>query len=204
MRRFVHIVASVGVGILASACVTPGTQITAPIATESAQAGTTVKHGGTPVKLAKGHLAVNEAMPTVALTDDAWGEFAFKADGRVKLVSIVPSIDTKVCEEQTHILSETEMLNPKVERITISRDLPAAQKRFATEASLTNVKYLSDYKSGSFGKASGLLMEESGLLARAVAVVDGEGKVRYLQVVPDVTNLPDMARAIEEANQLIK
>jgi thiol peroxidase len=143
-------------------------------------------------------------MLSAALSDASMAPFVFKADGKVKLVSIVPSIDTKVCEQQTHILGESDAINPKVQRITISRDLPMAQKRFASEASLTNVTYLSDYKGGDFGRAAGLLMESNGLLARAVAVVDGEGKVRYLQVVPELSNLPDMARAIEAANALVK
>src|SRR5690606_24532079 len=107
-----------------------------------------------------------------------------------RILSIVPSVDTKVCEEQTHILGETPNVNPKVELITISRDLPFAQKRFATDANLENVTYLSDYKGGDFGKKTGLYIEDNGLLARAVVVLDGEGKVRYFQVVPDIATLP--------------
>lgn len=203
MHRLIF-TSSLGSLLFTYACMTAGTEITAPIAKDTVVAGTSVSRAGTNVPLAKGRLQVNDALPGVPLTDEAWGSFAFKPDGKVKLISIVPSIDTRVCEQQTHILSETDLIDPRVERITISRDLPAAQKRFAMEASLTNVRYLSDFKDGAFGKASGLLMEGSGLLARAVAVVDGEGKVRYLQIVPDVTHLPDMARAIAAANDLVK
>jgi thiol peroxidase len=77
-----------------------------------------------------------------------------------------------------------------------------AQRRFAAEAKLENIQYLSDYKSGGFGYASGLLMEGSELLARAVIVADKHGVVRYMQVVPDVTKMPDMDRAFTEAKKL--
>ena len=130
------------------------------------------------------------------------GGNTFKPDGKVKLVSFVPSVDTKVCEQQTHLLGESAALSPNVVRITVSRDLPAAQKRFAAEAKLDNITYLSDYKAGSFGAATGLLMPDSGLLARAVAVVDGQGNVRYLQVVPELRYPPDMDKAIQFANGL--
>jgi thiol peroxidase len=175
-----------------------------PVAKDSAQPGTSVKRMGQTVDLADGSLGVDKPLPEVPLADETLGTYVFKPDGKVKLVSVVPSIDTRVCEEQTHILSETASLDPKIVRITVSRDLPMAQKRFAQEANLTNVTYLSDYRAGAFGKASGLLMEESGLLARAVMVVDGDGKVRYLQVVPDITQLPDMDRAIAEANKIAR
>lgn len=197
----VGLLGMVGLGLVG--CATKPS-VTVPIAKESVEPGTAVSRGGSKVSLAKGNLKVNEQVPQVALTDGTWAPFKFAADGKVKIVSIVPSIDTKVCEEQTHVLGETAGINPKIQRITISRDLPVAQKRFATEAKLTNVTYLSDFRDGSFGKATGLLMEDSGLLARAVAVVDGEGKVRYLQVVPDVVTLPDMDKAISVANDLVK
>ena len=89
-----------------------------------------------------------------------------------------------------------------MERITISRDLPFAQKRFAAERKLDHVRFLSDYKEGAFGRSTGLLQEDSQLITRSVIVVDQEGIVRYIQVVPEVTHLPDMERAFEEAAKL--
>jgi len=89
-----------------------------------------------------------------------------------------------------------------VERITISRDLPFAQMRFAKEGKLEGMRFLSDYRDGSFGRATGLLMEDLQLHARAVILVDKQGVVRYLQVVPEVANLPDMERAFAEATRL--
>jgi thiol peroxidase len=125
--------------------------------------------------------------------------------GQVLLLSIVPSVDTKVCEAQTHYLGEEgDRLPQSVQRITISRDLPFAQKRFAEEAKLTDLRYLSDYKTGDFGKATGLLVEDMKLLARAVVIVDRQGLVRYIQVVPEITHLPDMESAFEKAIELSK
>jgi thiol peroxidase len=89
-----------------------------------------------------------------------------------------------------------------VERITISRDLPFAQKRLAKEHKFTGIRFLSDYREGDFGRSVGLLQEDSLLLTRAVILVDKKGIVRYIQVVPEVTTLPDMERAFDEATKL--
>lgn len=196
------------VALMLAGCATtenPAATSPLPVATSSVEPGTSVKRGGQSVELEgdKG-LGLDRTLPAVALIDSDWSPFTFKPDGKVKLISVVPSVDTRVCEQQTHLLGEASALDPRVERITVSRDLPAAQRRFAVESNLTNVTYLSDYRAGSFGRATGLLMKGSDLLARAVFVVDGEGKVRYLQVVPEVSSLPDMPRAIAEANRLVK
>lgn len=87
---------------------------------------------------------------------------------------------------------------------TNSRDTPFAQKRFAKESKLTEVQYLSDYKQGDFGKSTGLLTEGLMLLARSVILVDKEGIVRYIQVVPEMTHLPDMERAFARAIELAR
>ena len=77
-----------------------------------------------------------------------------------------------------------------------------AQQRFAAAANLQNIQYVSDYKMGSFGKSTGLMMKGKELLARGVIVTDKSGVIQYYQVVPDITQLPDMAKAIEVANKL--
>ncbi|MDH4266931.1 MAG: redoxin family protein [Deltaproteobacteria bacterium] len=125
--------------------------------------------------------------------------------GAVLFLSIVPSLDTPVCEEQTHYLREEgENLPKEIRRITVSRDTPFAQKRIAKEAKPTNLQYLSHYQEGAFGNATGLLMEKTMLLARSVVLVDKKGVVRYIQVVPEITHLPDMARAFQKAIELTK
>jgi thiol peroxidase len=119
------------------------------------------------------------------------------------VISIVPSIDTKVCEQQTHYLSEKNKgLDRQVEMMTISVDTPFAQKRFAEEAKITNVTFLSDYRGGDFGKTHGLLMKDPHILARAVMVVDKDNVIRYLQVTPELAQLPDMDAAFNAARIL--
>jgi thiol peroxidase len=125
--------------------------------------------------------------------------------GSVLFLSIVPSLDTPVCEAQTHYLGEEgKRMPPAIKRITISRDIPFAQKRFAKEAKLTEIQYLSDYKDGSFGRSTGLLIDGLMLLARAVILVDQQGIVRYVQVVPELTHLPDMEKAFDQAAEMSK
>jgi thiol peroxidase len=128
-----------------------------------------------------------------------------KEKGSVLILSVVPSLDTAVCEEQTHYLGEKgDKLPGSVKRIVISRDTPFAQKRFAKEAKLTDLQYLSDYKRGDFGRSTGLLTEGLMLLARSVIIVDKEGTIRYIQVVPEMSHLPDMEKAFEKATEVAK
>lgn len=89
-----------------------------------------------------------------------------------------------------------------MERITISRDLPFAQRRAARESGFEGIRFLSDYRSGAFGRSLGLLAADNELLARALLVVDREGIVRHVQVVPEITHLPDMRRAVAVAERL--
>jgi thiol peroxidase len=115
----------------------------------------------------------------------------------------VPSLDTPVCEAQTHYLGEAGIRVPKsIKRVVISRDTPFAQKRFAQEAKLTDLQYLSDYKQGDFARSTGLLTEGLMLFARSVIVVDRQGIVQYIQVVPEMSHLPDLDRAFSKAKEL--
>ena len=127
-----------------------------------------------------------------------------KGKGKVRIISIVPSLDTKVCEQQTHYLSEKNMgLDRMVELITISIDTPFAQKRFAEEAKINNVTFLSDFRAADFGKAHGLLLKDLHLLSRALLVVDKDNKVRYLQITPELAQLPDLEEAFRFARKLV-
>jgi thiol peroxidase len=127
-----------------------------------------------------------------------------KGKGKVRIISIVPSLDTKVCEQQTHHLSEKNKgLDRMVELITISIDTPFAQKRFAEEAKIANVTFLSDFRAAEFGKAHGLLLKDPHLLSRAVMVVDNHNKVRYLQITPELAQLPDLDEAFRFAHSLV-
>ena len=181
------------------------TSNTMKINTESVAPGTAVTRLGTPVPLLGTPIRVGDKLPSTALVaaDTLVEVDLAQLHGKVLFLNIVPSIDTKVCEAQSHYLGEQGRKMPAtIERITISRDTPFAQVRFAKEAKLTDIHFLSDYKEGAFGRSVGLLQEGSRLLARAVILVDAAGVVRYIQVVPELTNLPDMERAFSEAKKL--
>jgi thioredoxin-dependent peroxiredoxin len=127
-----------------------------------------------------------------------------KGKGKVRIISVVPSLDTKVCEQQTHYLSEKNKgLDKMVELITISIDTPFAQKRFAEEAKIDNVTFLSDYRGGDFGKTHGLFLKGPHILARTIMVVDARNKIRYLQITPELAQMPDMDEAFTFARSLI-
>jgi thiol peroxidase len=178
--------------VIDSASVAPGTQVT--------RKGETFPLTGTGIevgqKLPDGQLVDAATMQEVNLNEYR---------GSVLFLSIVPSIDTKVCEAQTHYLGEEgDMLPATIRRITVSRDTPFAQARFADEAKLEDIQYLSDYKDGSFGRSIGLLIDGPQLLARSVVLVDKQGVVQYIQVVPEITHLPDMTEAFARAIALDK
>lgn len=176
-----------------------------PVDTLSVAPGSSITMGGKSVKLLGKPIALGDPLPPVRLLDAMTMQFVDLAamKGSVTFLSIVPSLDTKVCEAQTHLLGEEgSRMPPQVKRITISRDTPYAQKRFAEEAKLKDIQYLSDFMEGAFGRATGLLRDDIMLLARSVIITDREGRVRYIQVVPELSHLPDMEKAFRKAEEL--
>ena len=117
--------------------------------------------------------------------------------GKPTIVSIVPSLDTGVCQIQTKRFNqELGGLGDKVNAVTVSRDLPFAQNRFCGAEDVKNMKVGSDYQSGAFGQAWGVMIDELKLLARAVYVLDSHGKVVYGEIVPEVTSEPNYDAAM--------
>src|SRR6266540_6448369 len=177
-----------------------------PVSKDSANAGSgnTVTFKGSPVKLEGTAIKVGDTPHDAKLaTGDLKLVNLTEGKSKVRIISIVPSLDTKVCEQQTHYLSEKNRgLDRDVQLITVSVDTPFAQKRFAEEANIRNVTFLSDYRGGDFGRAHGLLVPDLHLLARSVMVVDKDNVIRYLQVVPELASMPDMERAFEEARKV--
>jgi thioredoxin-dependent peroxiredoxin len=176
-----------------------------PVDNGSVLPGSAVTRGGTTTLPLLGKpLQVGKRLPAATLVDTYLKPVDLATmHGEVLLLSIVPSLDTRVCERQTHILGEAA-LPDGIRRISISRDLPFAQQRFADEAGFRNILFLSDYQQAQFGRATGLLVDQLYLLARAVAVVDRQVIVRYLQVVPELSHLPDMEKAFAVARQLLE
>ena len=164
----------------------------------------TITLGGKPLTLMGEKLQTGKMLPTVLLPDLGLNMVNLQSfKGKVTLLSVVPSLDTPTCDKQTHILSEENKGLDKIANlITISRDLPFAQKRFATKTKMQNITFLSDYRDAQFGKSTGLLIEENRLLARAIIILDPEGTVRYLEIVSELSKLPDMEKAMEFARSL--
>ncbi|MBI1389436.1 MAG: thiol peroxidase [bacterium] len=133
--------------------------------------------------------AVDNGLQPVKLSD---------LKGQVVIISAVPSIDTPVCELQTKRFNEEAgKLNAKV--VTISLDLPFAQKRFCGAQGIANSVILSDYQQRDFANQFGVLIKELCLLSRAVFVVDKDGNLTYQEIVPEVTDHPNYDKAIEAA-----
>jgi thiol peroxidase len=180
-----------------------------PVAEGSAKPGegNNVLFKGKPLMLSGTAIKVGDPLRDTKLTQNDLsmiGVTDTKGKGKVRIISVVPSLDTKVCEQQTHYLSEKNKgLDKMVELITISVDTPFAQKRFSEEAKIQNITFLSDYRGGDFGKAHGLFLKDPHLLTRAILVVDKDNVVRYIQVTPELAQLPDMEEAFKFARQLV-
>jgi len=142
---------------------------------------------------------VGDTAPDFTAMDTGLNKVSFAdSKGKARLISVVPSLDTAVCSIQTKKFNEEiGKLGDDVEVFTISMDLPFAQNRFSEAEHVDNVKMLSDYKDADFGKATGLMIDDLRLLARAVMVVDKDNKISHMQVVPEVTNEPDYNSALE-------
>ncbi len=123
--------------------------------------------------------------------------------GNVTVISVIPSIDTGVCDAQTRRFNEEAAQLEGVRIVTISVDLPFAQKRWCGAAGIDKVQTLSDHRELSFGKAFGVAIEELRLLTRSVFVLDAEGRVTYAEYVPEATDHPNYEAAISAAKALV-
>ncbi len=153
---------------------------------------------GNPLTLVGPELKVGDRAPEFTALDTDLKPVALSTyRGKPVVLSVVPSLDTPTCDLQTRRFNaEAERLGPDVPVLTLSMDLPFAQKRWCGAAGAQNVRTLSDHRDASFGTSYGLLIKELRLLARAVLVLDKEGMVRYLQIVPEVGSEPDYAAAL--------
>ena len=124
--------------------------------------------------------------------------------GKVKIISAVPSLDTPTCDMETRRFNqEAASLPGDVVVLTVSLDLPFAQKRWCAAAGIDKVKTLSDYQDRSFAAAYGVLIKELKLLSRSIFVVDKADTVRYVQHVGEVSREPDYAPVIAAAKSLL-
>ena len=165
------------------------------------QATATVTLKGNPVTLLGNDVAVGQSAPDCALAASDLSEFKLSSlKGKKVILSVVPSLDTAVCDLQTKRFNkEAAALGNDVVVLTISMDLPFAQKRWCGAAGVDRVRTLSDYREAAFGKAYGVLIASaplSRLLARSIFVVDAQGVLRYKQIVPEVSTEPNYEAAL--------
>jgi thiol peroxidase len=149
-------------------------------------------------------LRVGDDAPNVTLLDNDLSPVELsRFKGDITVVSVVPSLDTPVCDAQTRRFNqEATRLGDDVVVLTISMDLPFAQKRWCGAAGVKRVRTLSDHRQAAFGRAWGVLIKELRLLSRAVFVVDPAGNIRYVQIVPEITDPPDYAAALAVVAEL--
>ena len=160
---------------------------------------------GNPMTLLGTELKVGDKAPDFNVVDTtlALVNLATHA-GKIRIISAVPSLDTPVCDTETRKFNqEAAGLPENVVVLTISLDLPFAQKRWCGAAGIERVVTLSDYRDRSFGQNYGVLIKELLLLARCIFVVDAQGIIRYIQQVPEVTSEPDYAAVIAAAKALL-
>ncbi len=155
---------------------------------------------GAPMTLLGEELSVGSDAPDFTLHYfDGGLKSLTKSDlaGKPSILSVVPSLDTGVCQIQTKKFnSELDALGDQVNAVTVSRDLPFAQNRFCGAEEISSMKVGSDYQSGDFGKAFGVMIDELKLLARSVFILDAAGKVVYAEIVPEVTDEPNYDAAL--------
>jgi len=160
---------------------------------------------GNPVTLVGNEIKVGDKAPDCNLTANDLSAVSLSSfRGKVCIVASVPSLDTAVCDMETRRFNEeAAKLDPNIVILTISMDLPFAQKRWCGAAGIQNVKTLSDYRQAQFGTSYGVLIKEFRLLARAIFVIDKTGVVRYVQIVNEVAKEPDYQAAIDAAKKLL-
>lgn len=160
---------------------------------------------GKPLTLVGPELKVGDPAPDFTAVANDLSDFRFSSlQGQVCVLSAVPSLDTPVCDIETRRFNdEAAGLGAAVKLLTISMDLPFAQKRWCGAAGVENLKTYSDHRDAAFGLAYGVLIKELRLLARAVFVVDQGGKVQHVQIVPELANEPDYEAVLQAVRRLV-
>jgi thioredoxin-dependent peroxiredoxin len=160
---------------------------------------------GNPFTLLGPALKIGDKAPDFNVVDNGLAPVSLaNSAGKIRIISSVPSLDTPVCDTETRRFNqEASGLPGNVDVLTISLDLPFAQKRWCGAAGIDKVTTLSDYRDRSFGQNYGVLIKELLLLARAIFVVDAQDVIRYIQIVPEVTSEPDYAAVIAAAKALL-
>ena len=160
---------------------------------------------GTPLTLVGSEVTVGEPAPDFTALDNDLSPVSLSSfKGKVCVISSVPSLDTPVCDAETRRFNqEADRLGDSVVVLTVSADLPFAQKRWCAAAGVERVKTISDHRELAFGHAYGVVVKELRLLARAVFVVDTDGVLRYTQLVREIADEPDYDAVLSEVKKLV-
>lgn len=178
---------------------TPG-----PVLVEEKERAGLVTFKGNPLTLIGEEIKVGDRAPDFRVVDNDLKPVTLESyKGKVKIISSVPSLDTPVCDMETRRFNqEADKLPGNVALLTISMDLPFAQKRWCAAAGVEKVKTFSDFQHRSFGCAYGVLTKELRLLARAVFIVDEQDVIRYVELVPEIAQEPQYDRVLEAVRAL--
>lgn len=163
-----------------------------------------VKMKGNPLTLVGPELRPGDKAPDFVVVDRELKELGLKDfAGKIKIISVTPSLDTPVCDMQARRFNqEAASLGDDIVVLNVSMDLPFAISRFCTTAGIDKVEALSDHRDASFGTAYGVLVKELRLLARSIFVIDKNNLLRYMEIVPELTNPPDFNSPIDTAKKL--
>ena len=165
-------------------------------------AATTLK--GNPLTLIGPELKAGDDAPDFNLVDKGLKPVTLKDTGNhVRIFSVVPSLDTPVCDAQTKKFNEAAAQLPDVDIFTVSMDLPFAQTRWCGACGVDRVKMLSDHRDGSFGSHYGTLIKELRIESRAIFVVDQKNRIRHAEYVKEVADYPNYEAALAAARKTL-
>src|SRR5882724_12103409 len=158
---------------------------------------------GNPLTVVGPELKAGDKAPDFQAVDDSLKPVDLGTTGNtVRIFSVVPSLDTPVCDMQTKRFNEEAGKLPDVSIYTFSMDLPFAQKRWCGAFGVDHVKMVSDHKSGSFGEAYGTLIRDLRILSRAIFVIDKDNTIKYVEYVKEVGDHPDYEAALAAAKAI--
>jgi thiol peroxidase len=160
---------------------------------------------GNPLTLLGPELKAGEKAPDFSAVNDGLQPVNLAGTGKaVRIFSVVPSLDTPVCDAQTKRFNEEAAKLPGVEIFTISMDLPFAQKRWCGNFGIDKIKMLSDHRSGSFGEHYGTLIKDMRIESRAIFVLDQDDTIKHVEYVKEVADHPNYETALAAARSLAK
>ena len=161
---------------------------------------------GNGLTLIGNEIKVGDTAPDFKLLNNGLGEVSLKdSKGKTRVISVVPSLDTPVCDMQTkRFNTEAAKFPADIVVLTVSTDLPFAQARWCGATSSNKVQTLSDHRDTNFGIAYGVLIKELRLLTRAIFIVGADDKVKYVEYVKEVTNHPDYDKALNSLKTAAK